>query len=195
MATQVTADFFSLCDVRVSRYSYDAALQTAAVTFKLTAYKTRAHRYYPVQLQAAPTQTADTTTTLAWQQIWTANRADMIAFVESETAKPLAWTAFQVPTVFPPYWVTGSALGDFEPGSNISVTLVCALATNYALSLGELPTGLVLDAATGELQGVSVNGSYTFSITATDGGTGLSTTQSFTMRVIEVPVFVPPAGH
>ena len=184
MATQVTADFFSLCDVRVSRYAYDATLETAFVTFKLTAYKTRAHRYYPVQLQAAPTQASDTSTTLAWQQTWSANRADMIAFVEAETAKPLPWTAFQVPTVFPPYWVTGSALGDFTPGSNVSVTLVCELATTYALSLGQLPTGMTLDASTGTLQGVGVSGSYTFSVTATDGNTGLSTTQSFTMRVI-----------
>ncbi|WP_433925368.1 putative Ig domain-containing protein [Stenotrophomonas nematodicola] len=67
----------------------------------------------------------------------------------------------------------------------------------YTLATGALPTGLVLDAATGRVAGTpSVAGSFAFSVTVTDataGGAG-SLTQAYTLSVSAPALVLTPAS-
>jgi hypothetical protein len=88
---------------------------------------------------------------------------------------PDGGTAIRVPGMTSsatPSWVTGSSLPEQTDNVAITLSLVATSAVSYALSSGSLPPGLSLNANTGVITGtvtsVTVDTSYTFTITATD---------------------------
>jgi uncharacterized protein YhjY with autotransporter beta-barrel domain len=92
------------------------------------------------------------------------------------------------------------ALPASSAGSNytLAFTTQGGLAPyRYTLATGALPTGLVLDAATGRVAGTpSVAGSFAFSVTVTDataGGAG-SLTQAYTLSVAAPVLVLTPAS-
>ncbi len=88
---------------------------------------------------------------------------------------PDGGTAIRVPGLTAsasPAWQTGSALAEQYDGVAISLGLVATDAATYTVTSGSLPPGLSLNSNTGVISGtvsgVSVDTTYTFTVTATD---------------------------
>lgn len=93
-----------------------------------------------------------------------------------------------------PVSLPGGALPDGVVGQSYTYTVgASGGAAPYAYTLvGSLPPGLSLDQASGEISGVpSSDGSYSFSITASDSASG-SDTAAYSMDVVPPPSIAPP---
>jgi uncharacterized protein YhjY with autotransporter beta-barrel domain len=108
------------------------------------------------------------------------------------TSSPAAVTiTVSAPTLaFTP---VAGALSGATVNSPYSVTVVASGGTapySYAVSTGNLPTGLILNAVTGAISGTpTANGSFSFTITATDAH-GATTAVNYTLASAMVPVAV-----
>ena len=199
MSQSLTVDFFDLASVRVAKYSVHDRLGQATVRFKVQSNKTRQYRYYETVVTLTPDlvsnavggDVAAAVKTAAWQVIYVANQNDMMQFVGSETKKPGSSSAYQVPTVFPPAWITTSVLGDFEADLPLSLQLVATLGTEYQVSAGTLPAGVSLNQLTGELFGTpSATGLFAFDVDVIGAAPSLTATRSFSIRIANAPAWV-----
>ena len=117
--------------------------------------------------------------------------ANSVAFVSSTTVRvtvpaitagtypvylvnPDGGVAIRVPGVTisaSPAWQTASSLSDQYDATAISLQLLATDAASYAIASGSLPPGLTMDSSgliSGTVTGVTVDTTYTFTVTATD---------------------------
>jgi hypothetical protein len=201
MSSPIVADLFDLAAVKVSRYDYDPRLERAEVRFKVQSMKTKNYKYYstvvavtPAMKSGASGSVAEAVTAAAWNDVYVDQGAKIVSFVEAETKTPGANSAYVVPSVLPPSWVTESALGDFQVGNGLNVQLRARLAATYVVATGELPIGVELNALTGELTGTpGAAGAYTFAVDAFGAAESLRTRREFTLVAADPPAWVTEA--
>ena len=116
---------------------------------------------------------------------------------------PFAGSQAYTLTIAPPtLTLPPTTLPDGTLGAAYSATLNAASGGTapygYAITAGALPTGLTLNASTGEIGGTpSALGTFNFSITATDSSTGTgpyTTTQAYAITIIDVPPVANPVS-
>lgn len=190
MSQPITVDLHDLASVRVSKYTYDTSLEQVTIKYKVQAYKTRRYKTYTEIFQVTPEENAAGTEDIVnrgWQRIWEASRNQISQFVEAESQKHNVHTAYQVPTSFPPLWVTEPELGDYISETELSIQLHADMAVRYEST--NLPEGMTLNVIQGHLAGKVSSGLHEFNVLAFGGSPTTPVSRTFRMRVVQKPVW------